>query len=110
MFATREIVPVPGGAALVVTGNLLNPEWRALSEFRRKRDPGKTGGERVREINDANVATRKLGDEFIEKRSGHIRMIPLECQFTLERFRVVPPTGIPLLSNVARIDIFDPCA
>ena len=60
VLAAADIVPVPGRPALVVAGDLLDPERQGLTELWRQRDLRKIRAEGLREIDDADAPARKI--------------------------------------------------
>jgi hypothetical protein len=60
MLAAGEIVPVPGGAALVVLRDLLDSKRPALSEFRREHDLREFRRQGLRQIDHADFSGHKV--------------------------------------------------
>ena len=59
MLAETDVVPVPGRSALVVARHLLHPERRALSQLGRQHDGREFLRQRLRQVDDADVAGRR---------------------------------------------------
>ena len=66
VLAGREVVPIPGRPALVIAGDFLEPERRALAELGRQRDDGEVRRQRLGEVDHPHVA----GGDGLRKGEG----------------------------------------
>ena len=81
MLTHRDVVPIPGRAALVVARDFLDAERRALPQFQRHHDGRKIGRERMRQIDDRDPALGNGAHEGEEVKGGH--MAPLHSSFVI---------------------------
>src|SRR6267143_5266185 len=66
VLAAGKIVPVPGGAALVVARHFLDAKRPRLAHLRRQRDLRELGRKRLREVDDPDFPCRQFANKTIE--------------------------------------------
>src|SRR6267143_1061583 len=66
VLAAGKIVPVPGGAALVVARHFLDAERPGLAHLRRERDLRELWRKRLREVDHPDSSCRQFANEIIE--------------------------------------------
>ncbi len=71
VFSARDVVPIPGGTALVVAGNLFERKWLGGGVRRRQLNRRRPALERRREVNHSNAAV----DDGCGESSQHLRTV-----------------------------------
>src|SRR5579872_188545 len=71
MFAYGKIVPIPGDAPLVITGDLLDLEWGTLPKIRWQDQSRRFGRQGLRQIDNADSSGGNIACEFAEDTRCH---------------------------------------
>src|SRR5262249_22321127 len=88
VLAERDVVPVPGGAALVVAGDLAHAERRALVELGRQDDLREARRESLRKVDHPHASAAKRGGQLVEH-GAHWLHSSRSSTFWLSRKRVM---------------------